>query len=270
MRKSGFVSVTQFIHVYKRGVRSEYMPWRLVQRLNSWYINTQSSVSCTLLALSNWLHLLLSFVIWHHSPAWPSSSITDSTPTMRPPCYFSHSAKHTSLSALVLAVPSAWNTLLYLSTWSTPSHPSTKPSTSHHFRKSSSAWPASVLVTQSCLIPSQPMDCSPPGSSVLGILQARILEWVAIPFSRKSSQPRDRTWVSMAGGFFTVWVNVAYNMITLTNNDISPAWSLLPLPLRPSPHSAAFFSFFPLQFSHSHIWYNEPTYYMCYLLPLPP
>ena len=40
------------------------------------------------------------------------------------------------------------------------------------------------------------MDCSPPGSSVHGILQARILEWVAISFSRGSSQPRDRTQVS--------------------------------------------------------------------------
>ena len=51
-----------------------------------------------------------------------------------------------------------------------------------------------------------PMDCSPPGSSVHGILQKRILEWVAIPFSRGSSQPRDRTWVScIAGGFFTIW-----------------------------------------------------------------
>ena len=48
------------------------------------------------------------------------------------------------------------------------------------------------------------MDCSPPGSSVHGILQARILEWVAIPFSRGSSQPRDRTHVScIAGRFFT-------------------------------------------------------------------
>ena len=41
-----------------------------------------------------------------------------------------------------------------------------------------------------------PMDCSSPGSSVHGILQARILEWVAMPSSRGSSQPRDRTWVS--------------------------------------------------------------------------
>ena len=40
------------------------------------------------------------------------------------------------------------------------------------------------------------MDCSPPGSSVHGILQARILEWVVISFSRASSQPRDQTWVS--------------------------------------------------------------------------
>ena len=49
-----------------------------------------------------------------------------------------------------------------------------------------------------------PMDCSPPGSSVHGISQARILKWVAISFSRGSSQPRDRTHVSwVASGFFT-------------------------------------------------------------------
>ena len=40
------------------------------------------------------------------------------------------------------------------------------------------------------------MDCSPPGSSLYGILQAKILEWVAIPFSRGSSRPRDQTWIS--------------------------------------------------------------------------
>ena len=49
------------------------------------------------------------------------------------------------------------------------------------------------------------MDCSPPGSSVLGILQARILEWVAISFSRGASWPQDQTQVSwIAGRFFTV------------------------------------------------------------------
>ena len=50
------------------------------------------------------------------------------------------------------------------------------------------------------------MDCSLPGSSVHGILQARILEWVAFPFSRDSSQPRDQIQVShIVGGFLTIW-----------------------------------------------------------------
>ena len=51
-------------------------------------------------------------------------------------------------------------------------------------------------VTQSCPTLCDPMDCSLPGSSLHGILQARILEWVAISFSRGSSRPRDQTWVS--------------------------------------------------------------------------
>ena len=53
-------------------------------------------------------------------------------------------------------------------------------------------------VTQLCPILCNPTDCSPPGSSVHGILQARILEWVAISSSRGSSQPRDQTRVSCA------------------------------------------------------------------------
>ena len=62
------------------------------------------------------------------------------------------------------------------------------------------------LVAQSCPILCNPTDCSPPGSSVHGILQARILEWVTIPFSRGSSRPRDQTWVScITGRCFTVW-----------------------------------------------------------------
>ena len=55
-------------------------------------------------------------------------------------------------------------------------------------------------VTQSCPTLCDPMDCSLPGSSVRGILQARILEWVAISFSRRSSQPRDQTQVSHITG----------------------------------------------------------------------
>ena len=51
-----------------------------------------------------------------------------------------------------------------------------------------------------------PVDCSLPGSSLHGILQARVLEWVAIAFSRGSSQPRDRTRVScIAGKRFKLW-----------------------------------------------------------------
>ena len=62
-------------------------------------------------------------------------------------------------------------------------------------------------LAQSCLTLCDTMDYSPPpASSVHGILQARILEWVAIPFSSKSSQPRNQTWVShIASRFFTIW-----------------------------------------------------------------
>ena len=60
------------------------------------------------------------------------------------------------------------------------------------------------LAAQSCPTLCDPMDCSPPGSSVHGISQVRILEWVAISFSMGSSQLRDQTCVScFAGGFFT-------------------------------------------------------------------
>ena len=63
-----------------------------------------------------------------------------------------------------------------------------------------------VLVTRLCLTVCDPMECSPPGSSVHGILQAKILEWVAIPFSRGSCWVRGQTRVSrVAGGFFTIW-----------------------------------------------------------------
>ena len=51
-------------------------------------------------------------------------------------------------------------------------------------------------VAQSCPTLCDPMDCSPPGSSVHGIFQAVVLEWIAISFSRGSSQPRDQTLVS--------------------------------------------------------------------------
>ena len=61
-------------------------------------------------------------------------------------------------------------------------------------------------VAQSCLTLCDPVDCSLPGSSVHGIVQARILEWVTISFSRGSSQPREWTRVSCTGGTrFNLW-----------------------------------------------------------------
>ena len=66
-------------------------------------------------------------------------------------------------------------------------------------------------VAQSCPTPCDPMDCNLPGSSICGILQARILEWVAISFSRRSSQPRDQTQVScITGRRFTIWATRDY------------------------------------------------------------
>ena len=61
-------------------------------------------------------------------------------------------------------------------------------------------------VAQSCLILCNPIDCSLSGSSVHGIFQAKVLEWVAISFSRGSSWPRDRTQVShIVDRCFTIW-----------------------------------------------------------------
>ena len=73
-----------------------------------------------------------------------------------------------------------------------------------------------VKVTPSC-----PTLCDPMDYTVYGILQARILEWVAFPFSRRSSQPRDRSWVShIAGGFFTSWAT----------REVQEYWSGWPIP----------------------------------------
>ena len=89
--------------------------------------------------------------------------------------------------------------------------PLQEPQVSHPIMASGSkskiSPPVKVLVAQSCPTLCDPMDCGPPGSSVRGILQARILEQVAILFSRGSSWPRDWThisYVSCVGkGFLT-------------------------------------------------------------------
>ena len=79
---------------------------------------------------------------------------------------------------------------------------------------------ACVCVGQSCRTLCDPTDCSLPGSSVRGILQARILEWVAVPFSRWSSQHRDWTRVSCIEGlFFTVWATRKAHKIVNYNEE---------------------------------------------------
>ena len=82
-----------------------------------------------------------------------------------------------------------------------------------------------VLITQSCLTLCDPMDYSQPVSSVHGISQVRIPEWVAIPFFRASSQPRDRTQVLwIAGRFYTSWATEVYIIgvpeVSKTQNEI--------------------------------------------------
>ena len=76
-----------------------------------------------------------------------------------------------------------------------------------------------VSVAQSCQTLCNPIDCSLPGSSVHGIPQARILEWVAIPFSWGFSQPRDQTWVScIAGRFFKCLSHREATIYDIMNN----------------------------------------------------
>ena len=77
-------------------------------------------------------------------------------------------------------------------------------------------------VAQLCQTLWDPVDCSLPGCSVHGILQARILEWIAISFPRGSSQPRDQTRVShIAGRCFTLWATKETQP-----NNISPPYCI--------------------------------------------
>ena len=97
-----------------------------------------------------------------------------------------------------------------------------------------------VKKLQSCLTLCDLMDCSPPGSSVYGIFQARILEWVAISFSRGSSRLRDWTCVSyisyitLAGRFFSIStlgnpVYFGHTMLYVGSQFLDQVWNLRPL-----------------------------------------
>ena len=82
-----------------------------------------------------------------------------------------------------------------------------------------------VKSLQLCLTLCNPVDYHLPGSSVHGILQTRILEWVAISSSRGSSQPRERTGVSwIAGGFFTSWA-IREALCGMNQQNVIFTWS---------------------------------------------
>ena len=69
------------------------------------------------------------------------------------------------------------------------------------------------------------MDCNLPGSSVYGILQATILEWIAVPFSRGSSQTRDQSWVSLTAGRFLIPSEPPYSVIKKNETlPLATAW----------------------------------------------
>ena len=112
-----------------------------------------------------------------------------------------------------------------------------------------------LLCAQSFSALCNPMDCSPPGSSVHGILQARILEKVAMPSSRGSSQPKDRTcisYISCIGGWVLyhqrhlgnpmIWQTIFF----LHNTNEKVMWQLQGSLHKGQPHSACalFFAFF--------------------------
>ena len=88
---------------------------------------------------------------------------------------------------------SGWTSPMYLGLWS-PAMPS--PGSWQAVLENNTFSYCSCLVIKSCPTLCDPMDCSSPGSSVLGIRQARILEWIIISFSRGSSQPKNRNCVS--------------------------------------------------------------------------
>ena len=91
---------------------------------------------------------------------------------------------------------------------------------------------------ESCLTLCDPVDCSLPGSSAHEILQARILEWIAISFSRESSQPRDRTQVSRTGGRrFNLWATREATNLNrhITSTEIETVIRNLPANKSPGP-----------------------------------
>ena len=120
-------------------------------------------------------------------------------------------------------------------------------------------WKVKVLVAQFCPTLHDSMDYSPPDSSVHGVFQAKILEWVAMPSSRRSSWPTDWTWVScIAGRFFTVWATretfscVQFSWLVMSDS-LRPHGLQHDRPPCPSPTPRAYSNSCPLS------WWCHPT-----------
>ena len=134
-----------------------------------------------------------------------------------------------------------------------------------------------------------PMNCSPPDSSVHGILQARMLEWAAMPSSRGSSQLRDQTQVShIADRFFSIWATreaqffckmlyygkIQISFVASTLFNVLSAWTIWisALPIIISVLESPYISikeilfFFP-QNLFDLVWYNYPYYIDLYKYP---
>ena len=118
------------------------------------------------------------------------------------PSMGSHRVGHDWSDSAAAAAAAAEYASMLLSQFVPPSPSPTVPTSL--FCMSASPLGSEVRGSQSCLTLCDRMDCSPPSSSVHGLLQA-IQEWVAVPFSRGSSRPKHRTQVShIAGRFFLV------------------------------------------------------------------
>ena len=97
----------------------------------------------------------------------------------------------------------------------------------NYFQRTVFSWPISESKSHLDVSLWKSVDCTLPGSSVHGILQARILEWVTVPSSRESSQPRDQTHVSrIAGGFFTIRAarEAQKHLTKEKNHFVTPKW----------------------------------------------
>ena len=113
-------------------------------------------------------------------------------------------------------------------------------------------------VAQSCLTLYDPMDCSPPGSSVHGISRARLLEWVAISFSWGSSQPKDQTCVSTLAKLFFTTEPPGKPAVLISRCMCMHAQLLQPCPTLWDPVTVAHQAPLSMGFSRQEYWSGLP------------